>query len=160
MYVLHNKCTCIPSMHTCMLIGMFACIPNRTSLMERMPVKLHVHPDSNQNNLIVKIKSHPFNMWLVFSLLFLLPSVLCLPRIQSDERNNLCFDAGQGNITALANSMLLNGQEIVTKNEMMAMFNTLQTTISQPLTLLVRVIGSISRSTIPAIWLWQTSTMV
>ena len=55
---------------------------------------------------------------LLCFLLVLFPTALCVSRIQSDERDNLLIDAGVGkNITAFADSMLLNGKEIVTKGD-------------------------------------------
>jgi len=72
-------------------------------------------------------------MWLLLSLLLLLlPTALCVPRIRSDERSNLLLVAGQGkNISAIADSIFLNGEEIITKDEVLSMLNAFQTTISQ-----------------------------
>ena len=69
---------------------------------------------------------------LISLLLLLLPTIVCVPQIRSDERDNLLIDAGMGkNITAFADSMLLNGEEIVTKDDILSIFNTFQTTITQ-----------------------------
>ena len=62
-------------------------------------------------------------IFVVFVAIVLIDGVLCTPRIAADENNNLVMDAGEAqNITASARAMLLNGQEVVTHNEMMAMF--------------------------------------